>query len=588
MKQSHKKMKTQLVAMAGIACVLSASPASAQNLFLLQLGLFSAKESADAAYQASTEAHGEALKGKRYLPQQSRALSGGDASWRVLVGPYESRKSASRTCAELKASGQDCFVVETAAVNVSEMERGASFADAKPAASESRSSGLNPFGLFGSSKNEEASAPASASSEAEALAESTQASALRPVSNSNLNSRAVYDEQPARAESSGFSLVESIGSLFGGTADEAASEAVADAEPASSAPVEVPTENIATSAEVEAVEVVPAPAAPAVPEAAAAAVEVADEAPAAAIGKGEVEIAEAIPVPLTNPEDVKVTQAPAVMPWRAQAEENTSTSPAVSRPEPLTVMRAGGTPEPVADPVPAQLEPAQAATREQTTAPALLPPTPPRRTTGAGGRILQLSIFENDRVAFQCLSSIQQEIPAAGMLGARMIKSTTGQAVLRLGPVNDAELEASICDKVSTCGPEIQCRLITESRSRPLGLDAATPRPAYDGSAPMPQNLTDYTAEPPAVMTTLDEKGVWVQLGTSSSESEAKERYDLIAKEHGDVLGSFTPVINTPEYRSLAGKVYRLRVGPFQERREAHGICATLSSRGVGCLVLSR
>src|SRR5690606_28408782 len=101
MKQSHKKIRNQLAVVACLGCLLGASPVQAQNLFLLQLGLYSTKESADAAYLASTETHAEILKDKRYLPQQSSNPRGGDAQWRVLVGPFENRKSSSRTCAEL-------------------------------------------------------------------------------------------------------------------------------------------------------------------------------------------------------------------------------------------------------------------------------------------------------------------------------------------------------------------------------------------------------------------------------------------------------------------------------------------------------
>ena len=53
-----------------LTVVTMATPAHAENLFLLQLGMFSNKESADSAFKESSEANAKVLKGKRYIPQK--------------------------------------------------------------------------------------------------------------------------------------------------------------------------------------------------------------------------------------------------------------------------------------------------------------------------------------------------------------------------------------------------------------------------------------------------------------------------------------------------------------------------------------
>ena len=379
---------------------------------------------------------------------------------------------------------------------------------------------------------------------------------LIPNSNININTKSIYASKTPKTPN--VDIVESIGSLFGGKSAPAASETAK----LNNAEAQKDNTEVTAIAEAEP-KSEPAQA----------------EKPRAGFKKGDVEISEAIPVPLTDPEDIEVVQSEAPEPRSTSQDKPVETSPASkalpnvadTSAKPIVV-----TPEVVADDATAALN-----NRAATVA------TPaPRRIASSGSRMLQMSIFERENQAFHCLTQLQQKVPASALLRARIIKSTTGQAVLRVGPVNDPELETAICDTAQDCGKEIQCRMISENGITSAA--AAATQSAQDSNAPMPRNLTNYDAASAPVVATLDGQGVWVQLGTSSTESEAQDRYETLAKENADVLKDFKPVINTPEYQSLAGKVYRIRIGPFKERKQAQNICGTLSSRGVGCLVLSK
>ena len=98
------------------AMLLTSQAAHAGNVFLLQLAVMSSKENADNAYKKAAQEYNKQLKGYRYLPQRSQTISGDEDNWRVLVGPFKNRKLANRVCADLKSKGQDCFIVETAAI----------------------------------------------------------------------------------------------------------------------------------------------------------------------------------------------------------------------------------------------------------------------------------------------------------------------------------------------------------------------------------------------------------------------------------------------------------------------------------------
>lgn len=553
------------------------APAYANNLFLLQLGVFSSEDAASSQFSQVMETNDKLLDGKRYISKQSRPMSGGDVTWRSLVGPYDNRKLASRACAELKDNGQDCFVVETAAIDIDEVDAGKEVAAKQDASAETPADDASsnesvPDEASSKKTTDSAWDWLSGDSDEETVsnenADSNKAEKSSSASNSNINinTHSVYTEaeaEPAPAVEIG--LADSIASLFGGSEDSK-EETVSDNEDKATESASNISEATETAEAEEAKEQTIEPT---------------------ATRSGEVEIAEAIPVPLTEPEDVPVTQS---APAELAPIEKTEEVEATQAPEPAAepeefASKAETKVEPVISAIPPEQNPEPI--REA--APRRIPLSEYQRETSTS-RMLQVSVFENDRLAFQCLNNLQGTIPAASMLRSRIIKSTSGQAVVRLGPVNDAELETAICTSAVECGEQIQCRIISERDMRQprRSRDSAGLLPTRDSRnpyAPMPRNLSPIPTSKP---TASAASPVWVQLGTSNSENDARSKFETLQRIYPDLLKDYKPVINTPENQSFGGRVYRLRVGSFDSRQKAQSLCSALSSHGVGCLVLSK
>lgn len=672
-----------------VSSLAYASPASAENLFLLQLGAYASRESAAAEIQKLEASHSQELGQKRYILEKTRPLSGGETQWRILVGPFDTRKTVSRSCANLKQQGTDCFVVETAAIRLKDMESAGQFASGTPEvdapsttndddttqaqasvasndpAPATPSSSLFPWDWFDGDAASSSAQPATVAAKT-----ATDQAARAAGSNININTQSIYAEKEAPAAQTP-NLVDALSDLFTGEEKvvQAAVETKPDPEPKPATHVEPviiePIAELPKEAEPVAVK-----AEPALDQATIAAAP-ADAAPktlpvtlpkATTPRVAEVQVSEAIPVPVTELEDVKVVisqPAPSQPANKPEAEPSfvVASKPQdqpvfldIALPESQPQIQPQTQPEPQPAPtptlaetaptiVPPSVEPSAKLAAEvvemvpEKTLPVALPdaaaepavsnafktaqamrgtrqpvntvaPTsryqaapamaPQYRQPYQSSRLLQVSVFEDDRKAFHCISQVQANLPQAAMIRTRMIKSSAGNAVVRFGPVNDAQLEADICEAVASCNSELRCRVLTEQQPQP----SVTERSRYQADAKTPTDLTPRSAtltpeekaneRLAAVKAEVAAKPAWVQLGTSSSESDAMDRFESLKEQHPDVLAAFQPTINTPDQVTMSGTVYRLRIGPFEPRSEAQRLCATLSSRGVGCLVLSR
>ena len=633
-----------------IACsaltFLSSSPAHAENLFLLQLGVFSNQENATTQFSNVDEQHNKILDGKHYILRKTRPISGGDSSWRVLVGPFENRRDASRTCSTIKDNGTDCFVVETAAINIDEFddatqiakdnpviinEDSASNSEAKQAAS-SKAGGnsLLPWNWFSSNEGANNAGTKSqlagddntdkkADRQAKvALATSeNDGDEQQSSSNININTRSVYAAKPkfAPATTEG-SLATAVADLFSFGDDDTPAETVEAVAPSEELPKAAIQKAEAKAAEVKAAEVKatevktakvvePTPIeiptkTPEVKVDAAVKAAQSDVAPTQSIlpteRTGDVEIAEAIPVPLLAPENVPVTpapEAPRLLDIKLPKQEDLTAKQPISEAvvksltsEPAITTEI--TPQPIVPPAPQVLQ--QESRYAPPAAPAVSAPSN-QYYSQRTNRLLQISIFDNDREAFACLNQIQSSIAGVGILRTRIIKSTVGKAVVRFGPVNDVQLEADICDAVPTCGTNLRCRILTEQRPN----SAVSQAVKRSSSETKPKDLSprrtasDAAITPSkAATTSLASKPVWIQLGTSSSKSDAEDRFESLKKRFPTLIGAHSPTITSPQSPSLGGEIHRLRIGPFDQRSEAQRLCAKLSSQGAGCLILTK
>jgi cell division protein FtsN len=75
-----------------------------------------------------------------------------------------------------------------------------------------------------------------------------------------------------------------------------------------------------------------------------------------------------------------------------------------------------------------------------------------------------------------------------------------------------------------------------------------------------------------------------VQLSATGSPEEAEATYDRLQSRHASILGNLDPNIQRADLGER-GVFYRVRVGPWQQRDEAIGVCDALKAAGADCYV---
>lgn len=78
----------------------------------------------------------------------------------------------------------------------------------------------------------------------------------------------------------------------------------------------------------------------------------------------------------------------------------------------------------------------------------------------------------------------------------------------------------------------------------------------------------------------------WVQLGAFDTVDAAQQRWSQLKTVHTDVLGRMHPQISYPAFSSSPSPVYHLRTGPFVNQGSAVNTCNRLQTRHLGCIVV--
>lgn len=85
-------------------------PAAADGNFMIQLGAFGSRESAERAWETLKGKHGEVLG--PLAPDYEPLKRAGGTLYRLRAGGFADRPAAEDACAKLKAAGQGCFPAE--------------------------------------------------------------------------------------------------------------------------------------------------------------------------------------------------------------------------------------------------------------------------------------------------------------------------------------------------------------------------------------------------------------------------------------------------------------------------------------------
>ena len=122
--------------------------------------------------------------------------------------------------------------------------------------------------------------------------------------------------------------------------------------------------------------------------------------------------------------------------------------------------------------------------------------------------------------------------------------------------------------------------------SAPPGSAAATPtveevlaavRPPPAPSPPAPRTPATGASEAPAYR---------VQLAAVRSLERAQGEWDRLRRMNADLLGKLALSVVKAELGPNKGVFYRLRAGPLADEATARALCANLTKRKVGCLVV--
>jgi hypothetical protein len=189
--------------------------------------------------------------------------------------------------------------------------------------------------------------------------------------------------------------------------------------------------------------------------------------------------------------------------------------------------------------------------------------------------------FPSRQHAMRFWEALRSRLPEdANGLRARITTPYTGyqsdqRVSLQLGPFRSLDNLNRLCDFAR------QGSLRCEPR-KTMGASATAAQPRYRASNRW--SNTRRVASRPSVPNAVS-GAYWVQIGSFASEGRASRRWQDIQQQFTELDG-MQPFISQPRLSSSANPVYRLRTGPFATRYAAQYTCDQLRMGGQTCLVV--
>ncbi len=97
-----------------LSTIVFTSPASADTVFLVQLGSFDTPDMSDKAWQEYSDKYPSLLKELTHMSSRIVLPPSNNEVFRLQAGPIISRVDAKKICKQLRKDEADCFIVETA------------------------------------------------------------------------------------------------------------------------------------------------------------------------------------------------------------------------------------------------------------------------------------------------------------------------------------------------------------------------------------------------------------------------------------------------------------------------------------------
>lgn len=229
--------------------------------------------------------------------------------------------------------------------------------------------------------------------------------------------------------------------------------------------------------------------------------------------------------------------------------------------------------------------------RPKTALPAPEKSSRPALTTG-GNYWAQINYFTNEAKAHEFYEQFRSIYPEISD-GIRMSISrpyayanASGHVTLRIGSfatLNDIGVICSIAVQHN-----LHCVSIYEGQNV-----APEDTTASSANRPHAHVLNEITvdksvpASDSGLFHTVDNPVFWVQLGSYDSPDDAWDKWRDIQKHHKKVVGRTSADVSQPESSAAVHKLFRLRAGPFSTQASADFLCGKLSKSGEDCLVVS-
>ena len=150
-----------------------------------------------------------------------------------------------------------------------------------------------------------------------------------------------------------------------------------------------------------------------------------------------------------------------------------------------------------------------------------------------------------------------------------------GMPVERLLPPPETPLPRPV-PAANTASPPSTEPVATPAPPAPVAAPAPPPAPV----APAPPQ----TAAAPAPSAGADVRGYRLQLGAVKAPEMAKQEWDRIKRQNGDLVGALSVSVDRVDLGDR-GVFYRIHAGPIADAAQAERLCAQLRQRGVGCIL---
>lgn len=211
----------------------------------------------------------------------------------------------------------------------------------------------------------------------------------------------------------------------------------------------------------------------------------------------------------------------------------------------------------------------------------------PSQQTSARTLWVQLNSFVNKEAAMNYWRELSARNPELVRLlrvrivspwktGVTMRKQT---ASLRMGPFSTRGEVDGLCNAAAQSG--LRCTMVQEvgGTSAANVVRRSTSLENHNRRKAVSRSYSRTAGAAPAGM-------YWLQLGAFDSVASAQTRWDELKGTHNTVLGHMQPQISYPALSSNPTPVYHLRTGPFVTESAAHNTCNSLQTRRVGCVVV--